>query len=321
MKRAALKKGSSRSFRHALNTWLIQHLQACLFSLRQLVKNPVGSILTTAVIGVSLSLPAGFYLLLDNAHRLTAGWAGAVQITLFLDMDVGGEAAAALAKTLTGRADVAKVKVIDRDQALGEYTQNSGFGAALTALDENPLPYVLLVQPAGAVMATARADELINHMRSLKQVESAQFDRQWATRLLTFIEIFQRGAYVLSFLLAFAVLLIVGNTIRLAIYNRRAEIEINKLFGATDAFIQRPFLYSGLIHGIGGSIMAWLILLSAAMLLAPPVQHLAALYGSSFHLLGLGARQTLGLIAAGGVLGLAGSWIAVHRHIRAIGLT
>ena len=321
MKRAAVKKGSSRSFRHAINTWLLQHLQAGLFCLGQLVKNPVGSILTTAVIGVSLSLPSGFYLLLDNAHRLTADWAGAVQITLFLNMDVDGEAAAALARTLSGRDDIDQVNVIDRDQAFREYTQNSGFGAALTALDENPLPYVVLVQPAAAVLTTARADKLITHLRSLKQVESAQFDRQWATRLLTLIEIFQRAAYVLSLLLAFAVLLIVGNTIRLAIYNHRSEIEINKLFGATDAFIQRPFLYSGLIHGIGGAIMAWLILLGAAMLLAAPVQHLADLYGSSFQLSGLGARQTLALLACGGVLGLAGSWIAVHRHIRAIGLT
>lgn len=320
MKRATKKKGSSRSFRHVVSTWALQHVQACLFSLGQMLKNPAGSILTTAVIGVSLSLPAGFYMLLDNAHRLTAGWAGAVQITLFLKMDVDGKGATSLSKTLAGRADVKNVKIIDRDQALREYTQNSGFSNALSALDENPLPFVLLVQPAGPVLATSRANELIRYLRSLEEVESAQFDRQWATRLLTFIEIFQRGTYVLSFLLAFAVLLIVGNTIRLAIYNRRSEIEINKLFGATDAFIQRPFLYSGLIHGICGSIMAWLILLISAELLASPVRHLADLYGSGFHLLGPGLHQTLALLAAGGFLGLAGSWIAVHRHIHAIGL-
>ena len=321
MKRAAKKKGPSRSFSHAVNTWILQHLQACLFSLGQMIKNPVGSILTTAVIGVSLSLPAGFYMLLDNAHRLTAGWAGAVQITLFLKMDVTGEAAAALSKSLAGRTDVNNVKIIDRDQALREYRQNSGFSDALAALDENPLPYVLLVQPSAPILATSGTDELMQYLRSLDEVESAQFDRQWATRLLTFIEIFQRGTYVLSFLLAFAVLLILGNTIRLAIYNRRNEIEINKLFGATDAFIQRPFLYSGFVHGIGGSIMAWLILFISAKLLQAPVQHLADLYGSGFHLLGPGLRQTLVLLSAGGFLGLAGSWIAVHRHIRAIGLT
>jgi len=321
MKRATTKKSLSRSFRHAFNTWLIQHLQACLFSIGQMVKNPVSSLLTTAVIGVSLSLPAGFYLLLDNAHRLTAGWAGAVQITLFLDMDVDAKDATALAQTLTRRADVTEVKIIDRDQAFREYIQNSGFGAALNGLKENPLPYVLLVKPAGPVLATARADVLINYLRSLKEVESAQFDRQWATRLLTFIEIFQRSTYILSFLLAVAVLLIIGNTIRLAIYNRRGEIEINKLFGATNAFIQRPFLYSGLIHGIGGAVMAWLILLGAAALLAPPVQHLADLYGSRFHVQGLDTRPTLALLTAGGLLGLAGSWVAVYRHIRAIGLT
>ena len=321
MKRAAKKKGSSRSFRHAINTWVLQHIQACLFSLGQMLKNPASSILTMAVIGVSLSLPAGFYMLLDNAHRLTSGWAGAVQITLFLKMDVDRKTATALSKTLAGRADVRNVKIIDRDQALKEYTQNSGFSDALTTLDENPLPFVLLVQPAGPVLSTPGVDDLISYLRSLDEVDSAQFDRQWATRLLTFIEIFQRGTYVLSFLLAFAVLLVVGNTIRLAIFNRRSEIEINKLFGATDAFIQRPFLYSGFVHGVGGSLMAWIILLVSATLLETPVQHLADLYGSGFQLLGLGLRQTLALLAAGGILGLSGSWIAVHRHIRAIGLT
>ena len=321
MKRAPRKKGSSRSFRHAVSTWMLQHLQACLFSVGQMVKNPMGSLLTTAVIGVSLSLPAGFYLLLENAHRLTAGWAGAVQITLFLDMNVDAKAAADLARDLSKRDDVDGVKLIDRDQALQEYIQNSGFAAALNGLKENPLPNVLLVRPAGGIVETARADTLIEYLRSLKQVDSAQFDRQWATRLLTFIELFQRGTYMLSFLLAFAVLLIVGNTIRLAIYNSRAEIEINKLFGATDGFIQRPFLYSGLIHGMGGAIMAWIILLGASTLLAPPVQHLARLYGSSFQLSGLATGPGLVLISAGGILGLAGSWIAVHRHLRAIGLT
>lgn len=321
MKRAAQKKSSSRSFRHAVYTWLLQHLQAFVFSAGEMVRNPVSSLLTTAVIGVSLSLPAGFYLLLENAHRLTAGWAGAVQITLYLNMDVDGKTATTLAQTLSARADVDGVKVIDRDQALREYINNSGFGAALTDIGENPLPYVLLVRPAKQILTTARADALIDYLRSLKEVDSAQFDRQWATRLLSFIEIFQRGTYILSFLLAFAVLLIIGNTIRLAIFNSRAEIEINKLFGATDAFIQRPFLYSGLIHGIGGSIMAWLVLLGAAALLDPPVQHMARLYGSNFHMLGLGVRPSLALIAVGGTLGLAGSWIAVHRHIRAIGLT
>ena len=321
MKRPAKQKGPSRSFRHMFNTWILQHVQACLFSLGQITKNPVGSLLTTAVIGVSLSLPAGFYMLLDNAHRMTAGWAGAVQITLFLDMEVEAGSVSVLSRKLSTREDIRDVKVITREQAFLEYKHNSGFGEALAVLDENPLPYVLLIRPAARLISTAQIDELMEFLGSLDEVESAQFDRQWATKLLTIIEIFQRGTYVLSFLLAFAVLLVVGNTIRLAIYNRRAEIEINKLFGATDAFIRRPFLYSGMIHGIGGSIMAWFILFISSGLLEAPVRRLAELYGSSFQLISMGLQQTLILVVAGGVLGLAGSWIAVYRHIRAIGLS
>ena len=321
MKKRASISGSTQGYLAIIHTWLAQHARALLFSLEQIYKNLIGSLLTMAVIGVSLSLPAGFYLLLDNAGRVTANWGGSMQITLFLNPELTDQQIESLTNTLQQHKYIDTIKLIDADAALGEYRQYSGFSEALTALDKNPLPAVIMLNPTRDTIASGQGEQLLQYLQKLEGVETAQFDRQWANRLFAFIEIFQRVIIVLSTLLAFAVLLIIGNTIRLAIFNRRAEIEINKLFGATDAFIQRPFLYSGFIHGIGGSVMAWILLITSIQLLEEPVIKLAGLYASNFQLFSLRSGEVIVLIAIGGLLGLLGSWLAVQRNFKAIGLS
>lgn len=321
MKKRASISGHGQTFSGALKTWIEQHARAFVFSLGQIYMKPLGSILTMAVIGVSLSMPAGLYLLLNNASRVTDNWGGSMQITLFLNYDLTQKEIGSLLDRLRQNKDIGNVKLIKPDQALQEFKQNSGFSEALSALDKNPLPAVVLLNPSKQVIASGRTEPLLNELQNIKDVETAQFDRQWANRLSAFIAIFQRVIIILSTLLAFAVLLIIGNTIRLAIYNRRAEIEINKLFGATDAFIRRPFLYSGLLHGIGGSFMAWILLLFSIRLLETPVLKLAGLYASNFQLTSLEPRAVVVLLAIGGILGLLGSWLAVQRNFKAIGLT
>lgn len=305
----------SRLFR----VWMVQHIQAFLFSLGETVRNPLGSLLTAAVIGISLALPAAFYITLANVRQVAGGWDATTRISLFLKMDVDADAARALAQKLWARPDVSAVKFISRKQALAEYKRMSGFASALDALDTNPLPALLLVEPRlDGVSAGTAGENLLNDLRKLPQVDTAQFDRQWVQRLFAILEIIQRAVFILAGLLAAAVLLVVGNTIRLAIFHRRTEIEVNKLFGATNAFIQRPFLYNGLIQGVAGALLAWVLVDGAVFLLSGPVARLAHLYLSSFALSGLGLRDGLILVAAGGFLGLAGSWLAVQRHLREI---
>lgn len=320
MKRRATTHGSPTTPGRIFRTWLAQHAQAFFFSLGQISKNPIGSFLTIAVIGVSLSLPAGFYLLLDNASRITSDWSGVMQITLFLEHDLTEKEVVSLADGLTGHESIENIKIISRDMALEEYQQYSGFTDALAALDVNPLPPVLLLQLKQEALIPDKSEQLFSDLQSIEGVETAQFDRQWARRLTTIIEIFQRAVIILSTLLAFAVLLIIGNTIRLAIYNRREEIEINQLFGATNAFIQRPFLYSGFIHGVCGSVMAWVLLIASTRLLEVPLMRLSGLYANRFELISLSLTEVLILVASGGMLGLAGSWLAVQRNFKAIGL-
>lgn len=307
-------------WRRALRAWLVQHAQAFIFSLGQLFRNPIGSLLTIAVIGISLALPAGFYLLLVNAQQVTSGWGGSAQITLFLKLGLDDDQAAAVADRLRVHPLIESVRYVSRAQGLAEYRKMAGFAEALDALEENPLPAVVLVQPKFEALAGAEGDRLLGELRALPEVDTAQFDRQWVQRLFAIMDILKRGAIVLAFLLALAVLLIIGNTIRLAIFNRRAEIDINLLFGATHAFVQRPFLYSGFIHGAIGALLAWLLVNGAIRLLSGPATRLAELYSSRFTLAGLDSDQAWYLVGIGGLLGLAGSWVAVQRHLRTSGL-
>ncbi len=311
-------KSFKSEFKRRFDMWLLQHAQALIFSLGQYVKYPISNILTTAVIGISLALPASFYILLDNVRFVSSSWDGSSQITLFLQNEIGDEQATEFANKISEHKSISKTILIKRADALIEYQKLSGFADALNTLDENPLPNVVLVKPTLENMNETRTESLIKKLEAMPEVDSAQYDSMWIKRLLYLLDIINRVIVILSTLLAVAVLLIIGNTIRLAIYNRRAEIEITKLFGGTDSFIQRPFLYSGLWYGIFGSIIAWLLITISMQMLRGPVKQLANLYASDFQLIGLGFCNTLILLGIGIALGLFGSWIAVKRHIRDI---
>jgi len=310
--------GRKKSFRSLFEIWLLQHLQAIIFSLGQLCRNPIASFLTASVIGISLALPAGFFIILENTRLITAGWEGSVEITAFLKMDVDDDAAREFAKKLSGQSDIAKVDLITREQALEEYRQLSGYTHALDALDENPLPSLLLIKPALGEFSEKTAEELLNKLQAVPEIENAQYDQQWVKRLNAIIGIVQRIVLILAVFLGIAVLIIIGNTIRMLIYHRRSEIEVAKLFGATDGFIQRPFLYSGFWYGLFGGVIAWALITISLLLLQAPADSLAQLYTSNFKLIGLTIKEAFLLIFSGILLGLIGSWISVQRHLRAI---
>ena len=304
--------------KHLITVWFLQHVQAFIFSLGQLCRNPVASLLTAAVIGISLALPAGFYVILENTRRVSSGWEGTVQITAFLKMAVTDERGKKLAAELGMKKGIADVQYISRDQALAEFRQSSGFGEALDALQDNPLPALLLIRPQPGEDPEQAAANFLDQLKALPEVENAQYDQRWVRRLNAMILIVQRTVFIMARFLGMAVLVIIGNTIRMLIYHRRSEIEIAKLFGATDGFIQRPFLYSGFWYGFSGGLFAWLLINGSLKLLEKPAAHLAELYAGKFILASLNPFETLILVGTGIFLGLVGSWISVSHHLRAI---
>ena len=313
------RQGATRRHRRSvvqtLRSYARLHAQVMLSSLGRLYRGPLSSFMTTAVVAIALALPSGLLALLDNLQRLGTAWDGGISISLFTKQTIGAAQADRLSDDLADWPSIAEVRVIHRDQALAEFRELSGFGDALEALDENPLPNVLVVKPAPTASPDQDIETLLDELRRLPEVELAQLDLEWLQRFDALMDIGRRGVLAVGALLALAVLLIVGNTIRLEIQNRRDEIEVSKLIGGTDAFIRRPFLYSGVWYGLLGALLAWVLVTLGFWLLDAPAQRLAGLYDSAFLLDGL-SRSGVGLLLLAGIgLGLAGSWVAVARHL------
>lgn len=302
-----------------MKNYLTHHLRACLASLGNLLRTPFASLMTAVVIGVTLALPSGFHALLTSVQSLAAGVEGEMaQVSLFLKPGIKEDAALNLAWRLRSMKDVAGVRYISPQQALEEFQRNVGVSDALAYLDENPLPAVLVVKPAKNFTEAELVRGLVRRLQALPEVESAQLDWAWLERLHALVALADRGMALVGTVLALAVLFIVGNTIRLAIENRREEIVITKLMGGTDAFIRRPFIYGGIWYGLAGGLIALVIVDGILWDMSGPVAQLATLYQSGFQLGMLGGTAALTVLVGGATLGWLGAWLAVGRHLRRI---
>jgi cell division transport system permease protein len=304
--------------RGRVNAYFTHHLWVLVSTLGGLWRTPLATLMTAAVIGIALALPAGLHVLLQNVQQLSTGWEGTAQMSLFLKQDVSEKSIESLAKKLRGWEGVADVRYISREQALAEFRELSGFGGALESLDENPLPAVLVVRPTTQAAEPAQMELLLGRVKELESVDLAQLDMEWVRRLSGIIEVGKRGVMLLAGLLGMAILLVVGNTIRLTILSRTQEIIVTKLIGATNAFIRRPFLYTGIWYGLMGGVLAWLLVAILLGLLSDPVSRLSFLYNSQFSLGGLDLETVAILLGSGVTLGLLGSWMAVGKHLQAI---
>ncbi len=295
-----------------------RHLQALLGSLGRLARNPFATVLTLLVIGLALALPMALRLFVINAQAATGGFTSALDLSVYMKMDVPLAKAQQLERSARARPDVAQVELVPADKALEEFRDYSGFGAALEALKENPLPHVLHVQPRADAQSAAAVESLRRYFAAWPEVDLVQVDTEWVMRFNAILDVLRRLLAIAAALLGAGVLAVIGNTIRLEILNRRAEIEVTKLVGGSNAFVRRPFLYTGVLYGLGGALLGWAIVQTAVVVLGQPIATLAQLYGSHFSLQGPSGDDIGVLLAAGVVLGWLGAWISAARHLRDI---
>lgn len=295
-----------------------RHVQAFLGALGRLARNPLASILTLLVVALALALPMSLKLFVTNARVATGDFTNAVDLSVYLKTDVALSTAEQLASNARARPGVADVTLIPADKALEEFRTYSGFGAALEVLEQNPLPHVLQVHPAPDAGSTASVESLRRYFAAWPEVELVQIDSEWVMRFNAILDVLRTVLVIAAALLGLGVLAVVGNTIRLEILNRRAEIEVTKLVGGSNGFVRRPFLYTGMLYGLGGALLAWGIVAVTVVVLAGPVATLASLYGSHYSLTGLGVEDAAILLAGGAVLGWLGAWISASRHLSSI---
>jgi cell division transport system permease protein len=299
-----------------LGSWFGHHRAVALGSLANLFESWMASVMTWLVIGIALGLPTILYLLLVNVGDVSADWDGRPRISVYLASGLADGDARQLANELGRMPDVASTSYISPEQALKEFQARSGFGDVLNSLDANPLPPVVEIVPSAREPAALKL--LVVKLENTAGVDSVSVDLAWIERLFAILALGERFVAALGFFLGLGVLLSIGNTIRLAIENRRSEIEVVKLVGGTDSFVRRPFLYLGFWYGLGGAVMAWLMVQCSLWFLAGPVDRLVQSYDDEFALVGLDLATTAILLVCGGLLGVLGASLAVGRHLHQI---
>lgn len=301
-----------------IHNYFLRHMQVMLYSLGQLWRTPAASAMTVMVIGIALALPAGLYVLLKNVEQVSSQWEDASQISLFLQHNTPDNRGKQLAEQLLTWPDINAVHFQSSQDSLAEFRQLSGLDSLLDTLPSNPLPPVIVIQPEPGQNETESLQALLERLQNMQEVELAQLDMQWLQRLRSINQTGERGISILAVLLSLSVLLVIGNTIRLAILSRQTEIRVIKLVGGTNAFVRRPFLYTGFWYGLLGGVIAWLTLLMTLLFINGPVNRLATLYDSQFMLNWLSGQMFIALPLFGTILGVLGAWLAVGRHLNTI---
>ena len=311
--------GAKISLIHRWRGFVSHHRETFHDSLLRMFREPLQTIMTSAVIAIALFLPTTLYVMVENVRQFGSNFESFSQITVYVEKNADQKAIRVLGEQLESMPEVATATYISAEQALAEFKAVSGFGSALQYLDNNPLPAVFIVQPVlNEQIDIKRAHKLLNKVGGLATVDDVQMDMLWLQRLRGLAEIGQRIIIALGSALGLGVLLIIGNTIRLAIHSRRDEIIIIKLVGGTDAYVRRPFLYNGMLLGFTGALGCSVMLFSGLFWLGGSVEHLSDLYNSQYRLIGPGVVGFFGLTALGSVLGVCGAWLAVARHLKDI---
>jgi cell division transport system permease protein len=309
-----------RAVKWYFQVWLAGHVHTLTSTLIEFMITPVTTLMTVTAIGLALSLPTVLYIITENLQILGGRWDQSAAISLFLASDIDEQQAAQLAQRWSTDRRIAKARVVSREEGLAEFRAYSGLGAALDQLTSNPLPVVIVIDPSSFVIDHEALQRLTTSLEDTKDVDFARLDIEWARRLEALLALLQQASWLLATALAFGVLLAIGNTVRLEIEQRRDEIEVMYLVGATAGFIRRPFLYIGLWYGLFGGFVAWLLVVVAILVLQQPIDYLAAQYHTKFEIMGLQSAAIWLLIGGAGLLGMIGSWLAVARHLTRLDL-
>jgi cell division transport system permease protein len=296
-----------------MRTWLRQHRQAIAAALGKLAAQKSAAVLNALVIGIALSLPAGGYALLASLRSITLGAALEPQLSVFLRADAKRPEADALGARLKSDPRLGEVRFVSREQALKEVQATEGLAEVVAALGRNPLPDAFVLRPK--VPDSAALEALAAEVRTMPAVAHVQVDSAWARRLGALAAIARLAIALLAALLAFGLVAITFNTIRLQILTQRAEIEISKLIGATDAFIRRPFFYLGALQGLAGGLVALAILGASLAALNVGVAELASSYGSTFRLVFLEPGDALAVVLFSAALGWFGAFLSVSKYL------
>jgi cell division transport system permease protein len=301
-----------------LGNWAARHGHAMVSTLGHLSRHALATTLTVIAISLALALPLALATLVDNVRGLGGALDQSLGLSLYLKPGISQERASTLAGQLRGQPGIASVTLISAAEGLALLRAQSGFGDALGSLADNPLPPVVEVHPSTDASTPQQLEELRARLAGLSEVDAVQLDRDWALRFNALLQLAREALLVSAVLLGAGVIAVIGNTIRLEIQGRWAEIEVTKLVGGSNAFVRRPFLYAGVLYGAAAGLLGFGIVTAARLSLASPVAALSAAYGGHFALQGPGLRELGVLLGTGAALGWLGAAVATSRQLARI---
>lgn len=304
----------------ALGHWknlFILHRSVAKDALSRILSTPLASLVTILVLGVAMSLPAVLSMTLDNLREVAGtSHVTSAKASIYLKSNVSDAQASRMREDLAHDPGIQQAVYISPAQGLAEFEKYSGLGEALRQLGENPLPGVIEVEPRDA--SPLAVSNLKNRLSRMTGVDEVRVDSAWLKRLQSILKLGDRIFTGVSVLIILAVLLAVGNTIRLLVVNRKEEIRVIKLVGGSDGFVILPFLYSGFWFGLLGGVLAAAMTAALWMNVSGPAQELASLYQSSFRPGFPGFEITMMLIVSGMLMGVSGAFLASWRQLRSI---
>ena len=302
----------SRRFNNPFGVQVVYVLRSVL---QELLQRKFATALTVLVIAVSLTIPTVSYLLWKNIHQATTQFSPESELTLYLHKNLSDEDANLVVEKIRQQEGVASLNYISRQESLKEFRTWSGFGEELDILDDNPLPAVVMIKPSAEFQASQKRDELRTNLNKIKGVQEVRMDNDWLEKLTALSWLVAHVALFCAILMAIAVFLVIGNSIRADVYSSQARIEVMKLLGATDQFILRPFVYTGIIYALLGGLLA--CLLSALLIgyFSSAVKYVTDIFAVQFELNGLGFGEFLFLLVCCVIMGYIGAWLSATRYI------
>lgn len=295
-----------------LRPWVACHLQAALYSFNALYLKPLATLTIIVIIGIVLTLPSLFWVFTDNLKQLPIDWQEGGHISLYLKKTLPTEEQRVLLDRVIKQRGVEKAELITPAEGLLQLQNQDGMQDILRYLTENPLPAVIDVSPDKTITNSQELNKLFYQLKSLEKVDEAKLDKEWIVRLhaiLLFVTLLLRSIAVLLLL---AVVLIIGNILRIAIYKRHEEIKVLKLIGANDSFITRPFLYAGIWYGLMGAVFAILLATVFMVWISAALERLAQVYHLHYSLTGLSVEQAYTIMLSAVFL----SWISAKISVR-----
>lgn len=312
-RRARTPQSKSKALKGGINEQVRYAWQGALFDLKS---KPLATFLTVMVVAISLTLPSVCYMVYKNVNEAATQYYPSPQVTVYLDKALDDNAAQQVVGSIQALQGVEKVNYLTRDEALNEFRSWSGFGSALDMLDDNPLPAVAIVEPKIDFQNPDALNTLRNRVSQIQGVDEVRMDDSWFARLASLTGLVGRVAAMIGILMVAAVFLVIGNSVRLSIFARRDSINVQKMIGATDGFILRPFLYGGALLGFSGAFLSLILSEILVLRLSSAVSDVARVFGTSFNISGLSFDECLLLLLVASMIGWVAAWLATVQHLR-----